>query len=402
MSRWLRLLLAGSLAMGAGCSRDEPAPAGAVVVSMSAPAEVVAGAAIDLEVMTEGAGQVTLEIVDAFASTFIEIDTADRTTAFRVPERLVTASGTIGFRVRGADGTSAATSTEVRPSSPVSVDIRVGPTTVIADGRDRTMAVALAVDRFGNPIADGGEVRFTSVDGGDVRREGSSPVAGGLAALVIESDTAAGRVEVFAGTDGDVVSRPVAYTEHAGQIASIELIPPEPTMVADGRTIVEIETSVLTDSFGNVVGDGRRVELAIEGPDGIGIATAKTIGGTARFDVVAPARPGALTLEAISAAARSTPVTLAAVPAVSSLPVRVVATSASDPGESPVVLSIGPVRNSAGALIAAGHEVTVDVDGQTVAQALVDGRAEITLPALPPGTPITVSVLGVNVEVNAR
>ncbi|MEM9040177.1 MAG: hypothetical protein AAGD33_09820 [Actinomycetota bacterium] len=110
---------------------------------------------------------------------------------------------------------------------------------------------------------------------------------------------------------------------------------------------------MLTDARGNVVPDGRAVRLTVESPDGLGTSTATTVGGVARFDLIAPRAPGEIRLGATSGPVSSPELVLTAEPAVGSVPVEIVRSVGSDR------IEIGPITRPDGALVPDGTEVVI-------------------------------------------
>lgn len=382
--------VAGLAACGAGDSA-----ASAAVERIEVPETISAGDHLGVVVTGAGDGPVELDVIDAFATSTFELSLVDGAVAFDVPEQLTTLSGGVQFRARGADASAASASTKILPAGDATrIDVHVGPRSVVADGADQTMGVAIAADLFGNPVAEDSPIEFTTVDAdGTIAVAARVAVENGLAVHLLSTDTVAGSVDVFATAESSVASQRVGYDEVPGLAADVALTPPaaEAAWLADGRTVHEVRTEPIADGFGNLLPDGHLVRLAVEGPDGSGRLTAKTIGGIARFDVVAPARPGAITLVLSVDGAVSDLLELEALAAISRMPVSV----SSDGGTFDV--RVGPVLDAAGAVVVDGTAVSANLDDERVDSLLFGGVATISLDDSggASGSALAVEVLGV-------
>ncbi len=379
----------------AGCiggGDDDPSSVSAVI----APAEVTAGATIEVIVEGEGQGSFELEVIDAFATTTLSEPVEDGRAVFTLPDALTELSGLVAFRAAGSLGDPVIGSTRVVPAGVAdTIDIVAGPRTIVADGADQTMAIAIAADSFGNPVSDGSPLTFTRVDDGGTTSQFEANVDGGLAAVLIDSRTTAQRIEVFAELDADAASGRVTYNEVPGPAREVVLEPVEETaFVADGRSLLELRTLPISDRFGNQLPDGHLVRVEVDGPDGIGQLTARTIDGIARFDLVARDRPGVVSVVARVSGARSLPVEIEFVAAVSQLPLRV---SAQD---DRVTVEVGPVLDASGAVVADGTPATISgpANGDPIEVELIRGAATIVFDNIAAADldSVAVTVLGVS------
>ena len=389
-------------AVAAGCSDPEPGPS-ATVTDVLAPDEVTAGSTIEVVIEGEGEGDVALDVIDAFAVTTFTAELSDGRATVTLPATLASTSGLVTFVGRGVQHGSkdgVVTATMIVPDvAATAVDISVGPRTVIADGVDQTMVVAIANDAFGNPLLDGEQLVISLVEESGPGAEVTATIDHGLVGKLIEADTLAGGVEVFATATSGASSRRVGFDEVPGAASSVEaVVTGDPTLVADGRSLVEISTSVISDRFGNQLSDGHLVQLQSDGPNGVGVATASTIDGIARFRMLAPSRPGIVEIAVAVDGVVGDTSELVFEPAISSIPVEL------DRNESGrVVVRIGPVLDNLGATVTDGTPVTATIEGSndSTEVPLRNGRAEITLDATGTATDIdvVVEVLGVETTV---
>lgn len=383
--------------VAAGCSATD-SPSTASVTNVLAPEKVTAGSTVDVVIEGIGPGDIQVDAIDAFSVTTFAATMSDGRATVTLPTALTSTSGLLTFVGRGIDeagqaNSVVATTMIVAAEEATAVDIHAGPRTIIADGMDQTMVVAIAADAFGNPLPDGEKLVISLVEAAQPGQDITATVEHGIVAELIAADTAAGKVEVFATADSGASSRRVGFDEVPGVASSVRAaLTGSPALVADGRALVEISTSAITDRFGNLLPDGHLVQLRSDGPDGVGVATATTIDGIGRFWLIAPARPGPLSI-AVSVdgiTSETTELTFAA--AVSSIPVDLVR----DDSDRAVV-EVGPVLDDLGAVVTDGTPVAAMAGDRVdrIEVPLVDGRAEIDIGLLDPRAEIDIEVLGV-------
>ena len=388
----------------AACTDREaeiPSSASGIVVDDS----IVAGETLQVTVLGDGPGPIELDVIDAFVTTTLVEPVIDGRAVFVLPAELSELSGLLTFQARGTLGDTISGSSRVVPAPAADpIDIHAGPRTIVADGTDRTMAVAIASDRFGNPVADGSVVTITRIDERGATSSRSVDVRGGLAASLLDSGTIAERIEVFAispgdsPNDGSVASRRVSYQEVPGPAVDVELVvdPRDAeAFVGDGRGLIALATTPILDRFGNRLVDGHLVRVRVDGPDGTGELTARTIDGVGEFVLLAPDRPGTVTLTPVVDGVFGMPIQLDAAPAVSAIPV---ATSLQD---GQLSVEVGPVLDAAGAIVADGTLAVIDVRTGTDTPfpvQLIDGRATVVAGLAATGpVEVTVTVLGISV-----
>ena len=270
----------------------------------------------------------------------------------------------------------------------------VGPRTIIADGSDITMTVVTPMDQFGNPVADD-----TAVDIAVGRPGGESSVITqridrALAAIIIEATTEAGRVTVSAST-GSTDGPSTVVDQVAGSPAPFTVTVDTRDTLADGFALHQIQTSELTDRFGNVLPDGVSAVFVIEDDSGTSFLQAVVQGGVARTMLEAPNAPGTTVVLARVSGIESPPVSVDFAPAIASL-----AASRSTNGGR-VVLSVGPVVSERGGYVADGTMVTIvdRTSGEQIAQAaLRGGVAEIVVDAVDAES-VDVVVLGTRIPI---
>ncbi len=262
----------------------------------------------------------------------------------------------------------------------------VGPRTIVADGLDATLGVALPGDRFGNASPDGTMVMFHHrAPDGSLERTGVVTVDG-VAWTGVDSGTLTGTSEIWIDVGG-VAGLPAIIGQVAGRAAAVEIDVPADLPAADGTSRVVLTSPTVVDAFGNGLPDGVAADFVIESATGVDRVPAVIENGRLRAEWTVPSNPGLVQIRCVINGRSSDRVSRRVRSAVGELPVS----AAHD--EAATVVVVGPVLGPSGAVIDDGTPV---VAGGRVA-ALYEGMATILLPL--DTTEIEVSVLGFVVDV---
>ncbi len=394
-------------------SADDVAPSRLAFadVTVSAPSSVLAGEPFDVSIdgLRSGA-DVEVLVRTSYTSMSLPF-TADGSEAVVALDSAELAAGLVVIDVVSEDR-AGTTVVDVLPGDAVGpLDLYLGPRTVIADGVDHSMLVAVPIDEFGNPVASGTSVAHRAIlaDGSSATLEAQT--LGLLSFATLPATTVSGRT-VIAVDVGDatgpgrsfenVPGPPVEFVLEAEEVRGTTT-----AWFADGTTLRTIRTSVLIDRYDNVVSDGTAVTLALDGPDGTSLLTSTTIDGVARFVVESPTRPGTITATASAADRSSTDLAIDVRPAIDEFEV-----TARHVGDR-MIVAIGPVLLTTGFFVPDGTVAIVSVDSTTddsstgdsggdvahVDVVLDDGMGELIVDDAfgtpPPGSLVTVEILGV-------
>lgn len=423
MVRWTAAAAAAVLALtlvtgrpgpgGAAGTVGDGSPAGAVVGRadgpvVGLPGELTAGSTLPVEV-SGVSGDVTLTVLGSWGTAVRSGSAVDGVATFDLPSEITRGTGTLtlvadnGGRV-GVGSVTVVSGPVVGPLLPV-----VGARSIVADGTDRSMVVAIPVDEWGNSIAEGSTVTVAHRDPRGVASAADTTVAHLLGWLELPSGTLAGRGQVWlqAGANQSVTGHQVSLDEVAGPPLPFTLEAVDATLStrlgADGQTLVLIRSSVLADRYGNVEPDGTLVTVDWDGPGGSSRSSATTISGVAQLSLQAPTVPGAVTLTGVArGTATAAPLTLDFPAVVTDVPVEI---RSDDRG---LVVTVGPVDRVGGTYVPNGTVATVtlvDTAGHRISGAagLVDGVVELLLPtsAMVGSVTVTVTVLGARTTVGA-
>jgi hypothetical protein len=267
----------------------------------------------------------------------------------------------------------------------------IGPSSIVADGIDASMGVAIPMDRFGNAPEDGTTVRFRRVRPSGQVKTTTTQTAHLLAWEGFTSGTLAGGNQIHA-EQGSATGPGTGLAEGAGppvgfKLGSQRLIP-----AADGRSLLQVRTSVLRDEHGNPEADGTLVTLFGNGPVGSWRIPGATVGGIARFTIEAPVSPGTVQLTAHCRGAVSLlPLTIAFAQNGSTM------STVAERRDDDIIVTVGPVIDRHGAQVDDGAVITaVARDGAgTEARstlALVEGSGQLRIAAAALSGPVSVSV----------
>ncbi len=296
-------------------------------------------------------------------------------------------SGTVLIHAIGEDAVGN-TTVELVPGPAVDpLDLYLGPRTVLADGRDFSMIVAVPKDSFGNPVAAGTPVDYMVTRESGAQADASEPTEGLLSFHRIFSRTVATRTRVAA-TVGAASGPERSFLEVAGIPLSFDLSLLDEVPLADGHTLVRVRTSDLSDEFGNMLPDGTIVYLDAQGVTGVRRMRSVTIEGQAEFVVEAPTEPGRATFVATASGIPSTRLELDFPSAVAELPVEAVAVQVD--GREAVEVRVGRVVTTRASYVPDGtlarvvagddvFEVPLELGEAAVTVPLTSGTAEVTV-----------------------
>ncbi len=265
------------------------------------------------------------------------------------------------------------------------LDPLIGPRRIAADGASEATAVTLPVDRLGNPVVPGSEVRY-ELRRADGRRESERvQTTALLGVLRVRSGTIAGLTRIAASA-GDARSTAADLTETPGAPPSGFAIAVEEGVDRTvGSRDREVVLDQIVDEFGNVLVDGTLVTVLVDGPGVVGRSIqAPLIDGSARVLLAPPVGAGDVRVRALVYGVSSVEVISRFAPHATSSEVRLVVHV--DAGLGMLNIELGPVLGDLGAYVPDGTEVILDItdpDGavRSLELRLVDGRGSVEIPA---------------------
>ena len=308
-------------------------------------------------------------------------------------------SGTLVVHAVAQDAVGS-TVVEMVPGTAVDpLDLYLGPRTVIADGRDFSMIVAVPKDSFGNPVIDGTVVDYTVTRDDGSGPGASEPTSGLLSYHRIFSRTVATRTRVAA-TVGSANGPERSFLEVAGIPSRFDLGLVDAAPLADGHSLARIRTGELVDEFGNQLPDGSLVYLDAAGVTGVRRLRSVAIEGQAEFVFEAPAEPGEATFIATASGIASTPLEVSFPSAVAELPAKatLVVVEGADGPRNAVELRIGRVVSSRDSYVPDGTLVRVETADEVYEAPIEFGAATVTVSEI--SGVAEVSVLGTVITID--
>ncbi len=359
------------------------------VLSVDAPERVSAGE--DFQILVDGVTP-GLEIVATLEAGYGLIEypfTPDGASALiDVAAVNGPASGSVLLTI--AQGDAVATQVvEIEPGPPTDpIDVYLGPRTVIADAAHFVMLVAIPEDEFGNPVAEGTRVDFTTTRPNLAVEEESDETEDLLAWYEVFSRTVTGRTRI-ATESGEAGAPERDFLEVADIPVPFEIELVDPIVPADGQALIRVRSDVLVDQFGNVMPDGVVAYLDTSGVTGTRRIHSQTIDGRAEFTLEVPDRPGSATLMIVASGTRSDVLDVDFPTAIASMTAEV------ERNELTTMVHVGPIRSVRGSFVPEGAVATVELaDGEVRSIDLSLGIGTAFFPADADTTRVTVRVLG--------
>ncbi len=143
-----------------------------------------------------------------------------------------------------------------------SMETYLGPPDIIAGGKDYTMFVSIPTDEFDNPMVDSTQVNLDYYFK-DNKRTQALYIENGMVYHRIYSPTKSGRLFVSSECY-DVYSKEFDVNIQPALPVDFSISAEGHHYFADGNQILTLKTSMLTDSYMNVISDGTMVEFYIK------------------------------------------------------------------------------------------------------------------------------------------
>lgn len=376
--RLLRLLLALLFSLSACSISRSTAPSQPTVavraLRIAVPAQIRAGVPLSVTVQVIPATATSAVLLTA-QGTFGFLPQQQRPVngmaRFAFPIVHTRFAGTVELRA-SADRAASSAVLQIVPGPGVDPVLPlVGPRSIVTGGDHWTMAVTTPRDALDNPVAEQTLVTFRVQH---PTGPGQAPAAGLetleahtqhlLAWVRIYSGNYAGTMLLAANADfGHSPERTVMETP--GLPVPFQLQADKRSAPADGRQLIRLTSSQITDRFGNVLLDGVHVTVlaAIPGQDRRSLP-ATTVDGRIYTTIQAPSQPGTMTVQAWIAGVASAPLPIEFTPGPAVQPILVVTQKAA----AGITLIAGPLVGQLGQFVPDGTAVTFTItapDGNT-------------------------------------
>tara|TARA_Y100001933_G_scaffold214761_1_gene220985 strand:- start:6201 stop:7421 length:1221 start_codon:yes stop_codon:yes gene_type:complete len=278
----------------AGCSNSvdtETASVPKPIDLLTKQKEFVAGEAINLRFDGKPSNQILL-IQNAWGTFGLQPDTTEIQLSFTLPTSVAQKSGEAHLKLISNSSIMSEGDLNILPShnSSKEMETYIGPTSIFADNKDRSMVVTLPQDEFGNPLPEGTKLNLTEKF---KEEQQSSPIE--LLDLIAH-DYVGARKKV-----GDIFIT-TTLEKQVSKEFTVNVLPTRADdfiiqmdrqhRFADGNQIVSFKTSTINDVHGNMVADGTLVNFIIKDNSGNQYQTyGQTLNGMAEGKMLHPEVP---------------------------------------------------------------------------------------------------------------
>jgi hypothetical protein len=401
MSLALMFFMAGRIGPRSKIAASPGVQAGALTIEN--PTSIQAGTPTSVTVRgVRGAKRVSLLVFGSSGSLTTSTPVVNDSAQFNLNSNTTRSAGSVRLVARAGAriGSSAMT---IRPGVVRdNLDPIVGPVSLVADGKDVTMSMVSPTDNLGNVADDGTLVDMYFAHPNGETETARVPVVDMVASHEFHAGTVKGNSATNARV-GTQSGRSAIVRETANAPVSFTLVGPTVLPVADGFSLVRIQTSPLVDANANLLDDGAAVIFTWDGLNGRARATSRAIGGVAELVIEAPATPDTLRFEAWTLGASSEPLELTFEPATADTPLKL------ERKASLLIVRIGPVLGDKSELVRDGTWADVLLSGSEGGRIeqrvqLVGGSAIVREPetALRGIVELRVNVLGHDSAVRLR
>jgi hypothetical protein len=350
-------------------------------ISVEAQTEIIAGETLDLDVNMPAAGAVKVLALSGASALLFTPELPEGRSSWTVPDAVTKTAGRLTLLIGGNQVEVA-----IRASEPNDfTNILLGPRTIVADGKDLTLAVVAPGDIYGNALPNRTPVQFQRLEANQDRSSYDREVERSLAFARLGAGTTAGANSIWV-TVENTTGVPAVLNEVPGVATAVELELATSAVVADGRQVIELATAELVDEFGNQLPDGVAGVFRLTTADTTTVVPATVQRGRLLAFWTAPDSPAVLRITASVNGQTSGSATIRAVTGVR--PFEVTGSLEIDGYR----IRVGPILDPSGALVANGTEVVIGDRSTTTA----DGVATALVQANP-GV-IVVTALGRTVE----
>ncbi len=206
---------------------------------------------------------------------------------FRLPDFMAHKSGAVSWYLPDGDIEFQGNIVILPEDSVENMETYLGPPDILAGGKDYSMFVSVPIDKYDNPMPEQTQVNLEYYFKGDKARE-TLYIEDGVVFYRIFSPDESGRVFAVSeclntySKEYDVNIQPNLPTDFSIYAEGYH-------RYADGNQILMFNTSVLTDTFSNVISDGTMVEFYIKNNEGDVLRTrGVTQNGVALAEIVHP------------------------------------------------------------------------------------------------------------------
>ena len=229
----------------------------------------------------------------------------------------------------------------------------LGPTSIFADGFDRSMYVSLPQDVYGNPLSSGTKIT-SKTQLNNLNEVSEIEVRNGIAYKYLEGGSKVGNLFLSSYLE-DQVSKEFTVEIWPTKAAEFLIFAKQEHKYADGNQVFNMLTSKILDVNGNDISDGTLVKFVAQDSNGqILVAYGQTLDGHAIGKFLHPEEPATWNIQAlISGVAQSNIIDVEFMSAFEDFPVHL--------NRSKDSIQIGPIKSYMKQLIPDGLSVEMKV-----------------------------------------
>lgn len=311
---------------------------------------------------------------------------------FKIPDFISEKSGVVKWQLFFEDKEILNDYIKISPNSKNKslLETYLGPESIIAGGKEYTMAISIPTDIYDNLLLDSTQVK-TQIVFQETNSNNISFTKNGITWVPIYSTEKTGKLFIGTNTQQSISKEMVVSVTPANPV-SFRISEARAHPFADGNEVTYFTTSVIKDSFGNIVADGTLVNFEILSPKGHVLKTSgTTINGIALGKMLHPTRETSYTIKAfVDRIAESPSITVFYKSAIKEIPVKYV--------KEKKTVFIGPIKTFLNQIVPEGTQVKISlIPDQTTILETERGMVSLELPEgiLPiEGVSIFIDVLG--------
>jgi len=324
---------------------------------VESPITSVAGDTIKIEFEVIGEGMPHLLVENALGISVIQGQKNKTTVLYTIPSQFTNKSGTFNWHVYYEQQQLDGGEIEIT-SKPVvaKLETYLGPRSIYAGTTDFTMLVTIPTDVYDNPLADGTEV-LIGRQISKTRENITSKTKDLISYQRIYAVEEASRMLLTSSSLGRS-SKELTVDIHPAQATGFDIDYDRNHDYAVGNQMITFKTSVIIDSYGNVVEDGTLATFLIVDKDSIKLkAQGTTINGVAKAKMLHPEEEDLWTVVAyVTGAAKSSTILVPFKPAILDYNMTI--------SEKGHFITIGPVYSFMKQLIPDGLSVEIQIYDQ--------------------------------------
>jgi hypothetical protein len=261
------------------------------VDAIDAPSHITAGDVIIIKV-TSNKKSPPLKLWNAIGATIVEGIPTGAITEYTIPDPYHRTSGVLQWSIGKNYGTI-----DISPKIELSsLECYIGPTTALTGERGSYMMVGLATDIYDNTVSDNTEVMAHNYREGKLSR---IPLRSrnGLVYKLYDSGTTVGNASMSLSHKAITTQEyKVAIGPNVPQPFTIRSITEHNK--ADGNSLIQLETGLIKDRYGNAIADGSLISWSIRGNESQSEVDSYTIDGRSTVEITHPTVAGTLKITA--------------------------------------------------------------------------------------------------------